>query len=216
MPPAHSTTVLLLIGLLLASPLLGGCGADERDPDVTAPGARTLRPPVYWLAREDLPADSRGLNFRAVDPVQLQMIIEGADANPPQPPAYRLKAGETVRLWWRTGHAPAPAEEDAAAGERLRIEFGFLNQPAIWSTADVAPGAHPIDVQTWEVLPPPSPEPLALGSTLELAVVAGASLPAGELRIRPRPHGSEVQPRGAKKAALRVLVKVEPVAAATR
>lgn len=210
------TAPLLLASMLLASLLLGGCGADEQDPAVTGPGPRTLRAPLYWLAREDLPEDSLGLNFRAEDPVQLQIIIEGADATPPTPPAYRLKAGETVRLWWRTTHTPTPAEAGAAPGEKLRIEFGFIHQPSVWTTANAAGGAHPIDVQIWEILAPPSPEPLQLGSTLELAVMAAASLPEGQLRIRPRPGGSEVRPQGGQKAVLRILVKAEAVDGKTR
>ena len=212
--PASRWAWAAIMILALLAP--AGCGADEPDPTGTVPAPRDLQPPVYWLAREDLPADSRGLNFRAVDPVQLQILIEGADATPPTPPAYRLKAGETVRIWWRTRHGPVPGDASETRGERLRIEFGFVGQPAIWTTSDAPPGEHPVDVQTHDVLPPPSPEPLALDTHLELVVMAGASLPEGQLRIRPRPAGSRVAPEGAEKAVLRLLVKAEPVGRNTR
>ncbi len=193
-----------------------GCGAEEQDSVVTGPGPRGLEAPTYWLAREDLPHNSRGLNIRAVDPIQLQIIIKGADATPPTPPAYRLRAGETARIWWRTVDGPIRLDDGTATGKRLRIEFGFVGQPAIWTTADAPGGTHEVDVQRHEILPPPSPEAIPMGTPLELVVLAGASLPEGQLRIRPRPSGSQVSPEGGEKAVLRLLVKAEPVADNTR
>ena len=212
--------IRILLLALLAGPLFTACGKDTGGVTPGQAGTADLAPPVYWAAREDLPHGASGLNIRAADAIQLRFEIEGADRAPPQPLPVPLRAGETVRIWWRTDRHPAKSDEGQPT-ELMRVDFGFTELSGMWAGASVLKGDIPVDVQVWEILAPAAPETLEIGDALELVVMAGATLPEGQLRLRARPAGVAVLPApGAgstpQPSVMRIRVRAEPLGRTNR
>jgi len=182
--------------LAVAALWLCACGSEQAGPEREAPANASSQPPLMAAAREGLPAGATGVSMTAVDAVHVVFVLEGAESRPSSLQPRTLKAGETVRIWWRAEHAPV--DPDVEHGhEALRLRFGYEDWSSMWAESRVPGGSGDVAVKEWALLPPPTAEPMTLGEDLELLVVAGARLPLGQLEIRPGRGAARVSPSSA-------------------
>ncbi|MDJ0973530.1 MAG: hypothetical protein QNJ98_03655 [Planctomycetota bacterium] len=189
--------------LALLAALFGcvvGCGGDGGD--ATRP--RLEGPPVHEATRVALPGNARGMIVRARAPCRLRLIFDGLTEGPRELTARALAAGEDVRIWWEerldsaTLAMDAPTPDAKAQGRSKGIgpgfEFAFEDRAIVSAGTSfyVRPSAP--TTALWDYQAPVRPEPLEIGTTLELSTYAVADLDEGAVRILPHASGNRAVP----------------------